>query len=220
MLKALSRFVWTLWGGMDKDFSVKFALETSSTLAILGHTDLFIQAMAQMSSVNKRLSKLGPFSVTGSPLPLLAARNERLWSHSKRGQLRLAFAEWFYFMTFYWNLVLTWKIIIILVHETPLTIILNCLQMQSFTHQKPLWCKNLLLKIISKTPAALGYDCCTDWFLGVIWLSTHNSEDYSRTCSCSTGSSFGLFQSLQCPILPDKGDGSSGKEIELVRKYR
>jgi len=68
MLKALSRFVWTLWGGMDKDFSVKFALETSSTLAILGHTDLFIQAMTQMSSVNKPLSKLGPFSVTESPL--------------------------------------------------------------------------------------------------------------------------------------------------------
>ena len=78
MLKALSRFVWTIWGGMDKDFSVKFALETSSTLAILGHTDLFIQAMAQMSSVNKLRSKLGPFSVTESPLPLLAARNERL----------------------------------------------------------------------------------------------------------------------------------------------
>ena len=63
MLKALSRFVWTLWGGMDKDFSVKFALETSSILAILGHTDLFIQVMAEMSSVNKLLSKLGPLSV-------------------------------------------------------------------------------------------------------------------------------------------------------------
>lgn len=78
MLKVLSIFVWTLWGGMEKDFSVKFALETSSTLAILGHTDLFIQAMTQMSSVNKRLSKLGPFSVTESRLPSPAARNERL----------------------------------------------------------------------------------------------------------------------------------------------
>ena len=70
-----------------------------------------------------------------------------------------------------------------------------------------------------KTITALVYDCYTEWLLEVIWLSTHNSEDYSRTCSYSTGSSFGLFQSLQCPILPDKGDWSSGKEVELVRKY-
>lgn len=229
MLKVVSRFVWTLWGGMEKDFSVKFALETSSTLAILGHTDLFIQAMTQMSNVNKRLSKLGPFSVTESRLPLPAARNERLWSNPKRGQLRLVFAEQFHFMTFFWNLVSTWKIII-LVHETPQTIILNCLQ--EFRTLKTIMVEESAIKIISKTLTAFGYDFYTERFLEVIWLSTHIQKtihahaviqlvpvlDYSRASSapfCQTrvmealGKRLSWFASIVKSSLPDLLIGST-----------
>lgn len=166
MLKALSIFVWTLWGGMDKDFNVKYALETSSTLAILGHTDLFIQAMAQMSSVNKLLSKLGPFSVTESSLPLPAARNERLIKSKKR-PTSIGFCRTvsFHDILLEFSFHLKDNIIIILVHETPQTIILNCLQWQSFTHQKPLWWK---ICHISKTLAALGCDCYAEQFFEAV----------------------------------------------------
>ena len=93
--------------------------------------------------------------------------------------------------------------------------------MAEFHTPKTIMVEESAIKIISKALAALGYDFYTEWFLKAVWLSTHNySENHSLPCSYSTGSSFGLFQSLQCPIPPDKGDGSSGKEIELVRKYR